>query len=69
MARYTLSTTRRGTRFGPYNSFKTAVRASGAGVNTSLSANVVRTVPPTSAKTLTLISAPNAGYIGDTLAP
>ncbi len=69
MPRYPLSTTRRGTRFGPYAGFKSAVRESGAGVNPSLSANVTRTVPQTSAKTLTLISAPNAGYIGDTLAP
>lgn len=67
MARYTMNTTRRAARFGPYAGFKSAIRSQVALTPTKayMKANTRRP----SGKQIEMISAPNAGYIGDTLAP
>lgn len=67
MARYTLNTSSRGARFGPYAGFKSAVRGQ-AGILTTKEYMRRNSLRPSGKQTV-MISAPNAGYIGDTLAP
>lgn len=67
MARYNMNTTRRGARFGAYAGFKSAVR--GQTSTPSVAQHLTRNSRRPSGKQTELISAPNAGYIGDTLAP
>jgi hypothetical protein len=70
MPRYKLSTSRRSARFGNYANFKAAVRESGGTeqrAEDKLRQHLQANRAP--GKAVTMVSAPNAGYIGDTLAP
>ena len=68
MARYKLTTTARRARFTSPGAFKAVVRASASDIPGPIE-SVRRQLNGASGKQTIMISAPNAGYIGDTLAP